>query len=54
MAAPARSSWRRVLFLIDRTRHRLIVRVDGAALFSLAAGLLLLLTELITRRRAAC
>lgn len=41
-----------VLFLIDRTRHRLIVCVSmWAALFSLAAGLLLLLTELITPAR---
>lgn len=38
-----------VLFLIDRTKHRLIVCVSmWAALASLAAGLLLLLMELIT------
>lgn len=41
-----------VLFLIDRTRHRLIVCVSmWAALASLAVGLLLLLTELITPTR---
>lgn len=41
-----------VLFLIDRTKHRLIVCVSmWAALVSLAAGLLLLLTELITPTR---
>ncbi|WP_270296679.1 NrfD/PsrC family molybdoenzyme membrane anchor subunit [Eggerthella sinensis] len=41
-----------VLFLIDRTRHRLIVCVSmWAALASLAVGLLLLLSELITPAR---
>ena len=41
-----------VLFLIDRTRHRLIVCVSmWAALASLAVGLLLLLSELITPLR---
>lgn len=41
-----------VLFLIDRTRHRLIVCVSmWAALVSLAVGLLLLLSELITPTR---
>lgn len=41
-----------VLFLIDQTRHRLIVCVSmWAALLSLAGGLLLLLTELITPTR---
>lgn len=41
-----------VLFLIDRTKHRLIVCVSmWAALVSLAVGLLLLLTELITPAR---
>lgn len=40
------------LFLIDRTRHRLIVCVSmWAALASLAVGLLLLLSELITPAR---
>lgn len=40
------------LFLIDRTRHRLIVCVSmWAALVSLAVGLLLLLSELITPTR---
>ena len=41
-----------VLFLIDRTRHRLIVCVSmWAALASLAVGLLLLLSELVTPLR---
>lgn len=41
-----------VLFLIDRTRHRLIVCVSmWAALASLATGLLLLLAELVTPAR---
>lgn len=41
-----------VLFLIDRTRHRLIVCASmWAALASLAVGLLLLLSELITPAR---
>ena len=41
-----------VLFLIDRTKHRLIVCVSmWAALASLAVGLLLLLSELITPAR---
>lgn len=41
-----------VLFLIDRTKHRLIVCVSmWAALASLAVGLLLLLSELITPTR---